>query len=76
MHDLNEAGKKLVMGLDPKIIADKMLDGFNRYRQTGDEVCLENARKFAAVIDVDSDLFPALFRREEREPILLPDPGR
>ncbi len=63
MEALNEASENFILGLDMKIIADKMLDSYNRYRTTGEEQYLENACKFAALLRVDSGSFPALFSR-------------
>ncbi len=76
MDALNEASENFIMGLDMDIIANKMLDGFNRYRETGDESSLENARKFAALLKIDSDVFPALYRRRRsRRAALLTEPN-
>ena len=62
MDALNEASENLIIEMDTRIIANKMLDAFNRYRETGDEAEMENARKFATVLKVDSHSFPALFQ--------------
>ena len=41
-------------------LADKMLDAFNRYRETGDPGTLETARKYAALLKLDGAGWPAL----------------
>jgi hypothetical protein len=61
MDALNEMSERYILGFDMDLIADKMLDNFNRYRDSGDERYLENARRYAAVLRVDRDRFPALF---------------
>ena len=55
---LNELSARYIMGFDLPLIADKMLDNFNRYRQTGQERFLQNARRYAAILSVDPDAFP------------------
>ena len=75
MDALNEASEDFIMGLDMDIIANKMLDSFNRYQETGDAASLENARKFAALLKIDSEKFPALYRRRGRRAALLTKPN-
>lgn len=58
---LNEMSERYIMGFDMQIIADKMLDSFNRYRRTGDRQHLETAQKYAALLRVDRQRFPRLF---------------
>lgn len=60
---LNELSERYVTGFDLNLIADKMLDSFNLYRQTGDDRHLENARRYAAILKLDEERFAALFRR-------------
>ncbi len=57
---LNEMSDRYVMGMDMRIIADKMLDAFNRYRESRDPVHLETARKYAALMKLDGKQWPAL----------------
>ncbi len=57
---LNEVSGRYVLGIDMRLIADKMLDAFNRYRDTKDQVHLETARKYAALLRLDSRHWPAL----------------
>jgi hypothetical protein len=57
---LNEMSDRYVMGIDMRIIADKMLDAFNRYRATRDERHLATARKYAALLKLDGTQWPAL----------------
>jgi hypothetical protein len=57
---LNDLSERYVMGFDLALIADKMLDSFNRYRATGDEASLENARRYAALLRLEPGSFPKL----------------
>jgi hypothetical protein len=45
----NEMSGRYVMGMDMQLLADRMLDAFNRYRQTWDIAFIETARKYAAL---------------------------
>ncbi len=63
MEALNELSERYVMGFDLHLIADKMLDSFNRYRKSGDERDLQNARRYAAILKLDPDAFPSLLRQ-------------
>ena len=58
---LNEMSERYIMGFDMELIADKMLDNFNRYRVSRDEAYLTNARRYAAILQLDRDRFPSLF---------------
>jgi hypothetical protein len=58
---LNEMSERYIMGFDMDLIATKMLDAFNRYRQSQDAYDLRNARRYAAILRVDNARFPALF---------------
>ena len=51
------------MGFDLHLIADKMLDCFNRYRRTGDDRYLQDARRYAAILKIDPEAFPSLMKR-------------
>lgn len=64
MDALNEVSERYIMGFDMNVIADKMLDNFNLYRQTGDEKYLTNARRYAAILKVDPERFPSLYKRQ------------
>ncbi len=67
-----DASERYVLGFDVNLIADKMLDNFNRYRRTGDPVYLDNARKYAAIIKVDQAGFPSLWKLRRRpKPVIL-----
>lgn len=66
---LNEMSGRYVMGMDMRIIADKMLDAFNRYRATHEQRHLETARKYAALLKLDARVWPALRISESRLPI-------
>jgi hypothetical protein len=57
---LNEMSDRYVMGMDMQLIADKMLDAFNRYRETKEEQHLETARKYAALLKLDGRQWPVL----------------
>jgi hypothetical protein len=71
---LNEMSERYIMGFDMNLIADKMLDCFNRYRRTGDQRHLEDARKYAALLKVDQRRFPSLFRRRRSRAVILDTP--
>lgn len=58
---LKEMSERYIMGFDMRLISDKMLDNFNRYRESHDEAYLTNARRYAAVLQLDGGRFPALF---------------
>lgn len=57
---LNEMSGRYVLGMDMNLIADKMLDAFNRYRETKDAAHLETARKYAALLKLDGRHWPAI----------------
>jgi len=61
---LNELSSRYVMGMDMRLIADKMLDAFNRYRETKDPEHLETARKYAALLKLDARRWPVLKKIE------------
>jgi hypothetical protein len=61
MDALNEMSERYILGFDMDLIADKMLDNFNRYRESGEERYLTNARRYAAILRVDRQRFPSLF---------------
>ena len=63
---LNEMSGRYVMGIDMQLIADKMLDAFNRYRAERDPRYLETARKYAALLKLDGRSWPALAQLDER----------
>lgn len=65
---LNEMSGRYVMGMDMKLIADKMLDAFNRYRETKEQCHLETARKYAALLKLDGRSWPALEQVAEDGP--------
>jgi len=75
LEALNELSERYVLGFDLALIADKMLDSFNRYRRTGDEHALENARRYAAILRVDPDAFPTLLRRSRGRIVDRPRPA-
>jgi len=58
---LNEMSARYIMGFDMELIADKMLDNFNRYRASGEERHLTNARRYAAILSIDRLRFPSMF---------------
>lgn len=57
---LNEMSDRYVLGIDMRLIADKMLDAFNRYRETHEGRDLETARMYAALLRLDGREWPAL----------------
>ncbi len=58
---LNEMSQRYITGFDMEAISDRMLDAFNRYRQSGDNTALDDARRYAAILTVDGRTFPKLF---------------
>jgi hypothetical protein len=58
---LNEMSARYIMGFDMELIGDKMLDAFNRYRETGDDGDLATARRYAALLRLDPSRFQAIF---------------
>jgi hypothetical protein len=65
---LNEMSDRYVMGMDMQLIADKMLDAFNRYKETRDARDLEAARKYAALLRLDGREWPALEKVADEGP--------
>jgi hypothetical protein len=65
---LNEMSDRYVMGMDMQLIADKMLDAFNRYKETRDMKDLEAARKYASLLRLDGRAWPALDRLADEGP--------
>ena len=61
VESLNEMSRRYILGFDMEVVANKMLDAYNLYRQTGDAQHLENARKYGALLKVDRS-FPGLRR--------------
>ena len=59
------------LGIDMNIIADKMLDAFNEYRETGDPRKLDAARKYAALLKLDGSIWPALSSAEKRPDVFF-----
>ena len=58
---LNEMSRRYILGFDLELMSNKMLDNFNRYRETGDERALDTARRYASIMRLDRAQFPALF---------------
>lgn len=65
---LNEMSDRYVMGMDMNLIADKMLDAFNRYKETRSQKDLETMRKYASLLRLDRQAWPALDRLAEEGP--------
>jgi hypothetical protein len=57
---LNEMSGQYVLGMDMRVIADKMLDAFNRYRETRAVRDLEAARLYATLMKLEGSSWPAL----------------
>ena len=68
---LNEMSERYILGFDMNVIADKLLDSLNRYRRSGDERHLDNARKYAALLRVDSASFRRFYRRRRPGYVIL-----
>jgi hypothetical protein len=75
MEALNELSERYIMGFDLHLIADKMLDNFNHYRQTGEERYLQNARRYAAILKLDPDAFPSLLKYARTRGYAVEGPG-
>jgi hypothetical protein len=58
---LRELSERYITGIDFGAIADKMLDSYNRYIESGDERSLDNARRYAELLSLERDRFPGLF---------------
>jgi hypothetical protein len=56
---LNEMSARYIMGYDAHLIADKMLDSINRYREGAGATALDDARGYAEILHVDQSRFPA-----------------
>jgi hypothetical protein len=52
---------RYIMGFDLDLLANKMLDSLNAYRHRADERALDNARRYAAILRLDTDRYPSLF---------------
>ena len=50
---LHEVGERYVLGIDMSIVANKMLDALNRYKETGAEADMEAVRKYGALLRFD-----------------------
>ena len=50
---LNEMSERYILGTDAQLITDKMLDSINDYRATGDTARLDDARRYAELLEVD-----------------------
>ena len=61
MDALTEMSQRYIMGFDMSVISNKMLDAFNRYRTSRDDADLADARRYAAILRLDRDHFPAIF---------------
>ncbi|HYM14107.1 MAG TPA: hypothetical protein VEZ14_00925, partial [Dehalococcoidia bacterium] len=58
---LSEMSERYIMGLDTRLIADKMLDAINAFSSTGEERHLADARRYAALLHLEhAQLPPAL----------------
>ena len=75
MDALNEMSERYIMGFDLHLIADKMLDNVNRYRQTGEERYLQNARRYAAILKLDPEAFPSLAKAWHARGRVVEPPG-
>ena len=61
VDSLNEMGERYILGFDMKLIADKFLDNLNLYRRTREPRFLENAKKYASILKIDSARLPRFF---------------
>lgn len=58
---LHEMSSRYILGFDLDLLANKMLDSLNAYRHRADERALDNARRYAAILRLDTDRYPSLF---------------
>jgi hypothetical protein len=58
---LNEMSMRYILGFDLDLLADKMLDSINAYRESRAPRALSDARRYAAILQLDADRYPALF---------------
>ncbi len=58
---LNDMSARYILGFDLDLLADKMLDSINAFRETRDERALAEARSYAAILQLDPVRYPALF---------------
>ena len=54
---LNEMSERYIMGFDMQLVADKMLDNFNRYRESHDARALRATRHYAGILRPGEDVF-------------------
>lgn len=52
---LRELGERYMLGVDMNIVADKMLDALNRYRESGAEADIKLVRQYGALLRLDGD---------------------
>lgn len=65
---LNEMSGRYVLGMDMRLLADRMLDAFNRYRHGRDPADLDAARTYAALLKLDGQQWPELDELARNEP--------
>jgi hypothetical protein len=58
---LNEMSARYILGFDLDLLADKMLDSINAYRESRDERLLAEARNYARILQLEPARYPALF---------------
>jgi hypothetical protein len=58
---LNEMSSRYIMGFDLDLLANKMLDSINAFRDRADARALADARRYAAILRLDADRYPSLF---------------
>ena len=58
VETLNEVSQRYILGFDMDLVANKMLDAYNRYRATGDTAHLDAANKYGALLKVDRSFNP------------------
>jgi hypothetical protein len=52
---LNEMSHRYIMGVDREAVGDHMLDRINRHRHGPDSAALPEARRYAALLNIDVD---------------------
>ena len=50
---LHEMGERYVLGIDMNVVANKMLDALNRYKESGTQADMDIVRKYGALLRLD-----------------------
>jgi hypothetical protein len=67
---LHEVGERYVLGIDMSIVANKMLDALNRYKETGAEADMDIVRTYGALLRLDRGSLEAAVQPKSGAPKL------